>query len=175
MAGLQSKTYDPTVQAEFQLGLADSGRSTCRNPSCSLHPKRKIAKGSIRIARMEQSPSDHLDHMKGRIVPKWVHLECCAPVILQEAVDRYGAIEHVPGYDELEDDDDRSQVRKITANILEGIEAAAAPNDDKEETTRTSSRKKKETSSNKPKKAIKAKKSAANEIKKKTASSRNSK
>jgi hypothetical protein len=81
------------------------------------------AKGSLRIARMEASPSDHLDHMKSRVVPKWVHLECCAAVILQEAADRYKAIENVPGYEELEQDD-QSEVLQITANILEGIEAA---------------------------------------------------
>jgi len=160
MAGLLSKTYDPTVAAEFQLGLADSGRSTCRNPTCTLNPTRKIAKGSLRIARMEASPSDHLDHMKSRVVPKWVHLECCAAVILQEAVDRYEAIENVPGYQELEQED-QSEVLQITANILEGIEAAPK----KEKIAQ-----KKETNS-KPK-AIKAKKTATKTKKKKSANTK---
>jgi len=120
MAGLLSKTYDPTVPADFQLELARSGQSTCRNPHCLVSENRKIAKGCLRIARMEASPSDDKKNMKGRVVPKWVHLQCCDPVILQEAVDRYGgSIEHVPGYEALEEEN-QAAVMRIAKNTLSG-------------------------------------------------------
>ena len=98
MAGFASKTYNPSEQAPFKIGMASSGRSKCRNPSC----KEKIKKGELRIARMEKSPTEALNQRTfGKLLPKWVHMRCCAPVILREAVDRYGDIEGVPGYDEL--------------------------------------------------------------------------
>jgi hypothetical protein len=116
MAGLASHTYDPTVPADFQLGIAASGRGGCRNPACEMSnaQSKKIAKGALRIARMEPSPTEKLG---GRVVPKWVHLECCAPVILQEAVDRYNGIEHVPGFDSLEIEQ-QTQVAEIAMTIL---------------------------------------------------------
>jgi adenylate kinase family enzyme len=123
MAGLASHTYDPTIPAEFEFELAKSGRSTCRNPKClfkATQGNRKIQKGALRIARVEDSPT------MNRKVPKWVHLECCAPVILQEAVTRYKGFERLPGFDELEAEK-QSEAVEIVMGIL-GIENSTSGN-----------------------------------------------
>ena len=129
MAGLASSTYDPTVCAEFEFGVAPSGRAKCRNPNCCNNNKRTIQKGALRIGRVEASPSN-LPGAGGRKVPKWVHLECCAPVILQEAIGRYGELEQFPGFSELEADTQTKAV-EIVMGILGRIENDASHSDNK--------------------------------------------
>jgi hypothetical protein len=86
-------------------------------------------------------------------------LECCAAVILQEAADGYKR-RKCARIQELEQDD-QSEVLQITANILEGIEAA--PKTEK-------IAQQKETSS--AKMCIKAKKVATKTKKKKSANTK---
>jgi hypothetical protein len=45
--------------------------------------------------------------LNGRVVPKYVHLDCCKSSVLQEAVDKYDGIANIPGYwsPDLTDDD----------------------------------------------------------------------
>jgi hypothetical protein len=122
MAGLASKTYDPSEQAPFKIEVASSGRSKCRNPAC-CGDKKMIKKGELRIARMEKSPTEELNQrLHGKLMPKWVHMRCCAPVILREAVNQYGGIEGVPGYDALEPDtigeDPKAEAKALTCSIL---------------------------------------------------------
>jgi len=131
MAGLASKTYNPSELAPFKIEMATSGRSKCRNPQCPF-PKRTIRKGELRIARMEQSPTEALnDRLYGKLMPKWVHLQCCAPVILQEAVTRYGGIEAVPGYDDLGPtkicQDPHTEAQELTRSILALASTPAGP------------------------------------------------
>ena len=117
MAGLASTTYDPSESASFTMEHATSGRSKCRNPSC-LGAAKTITKGDLRIGRMEKSPTAKLDaQMRGKLVPKWVHIACCAKVILREAIDNYGSIDGVPGFDSL-DADGQAEARRVTAAIL---------------------------------------------------------
>lgn len=123
MAGLESKTYNALEKAPFKIEMASSGRSKCRNPSCKGE-KKSIKKGELRMARMEPSPTDILsDRLYGKLMPKWVHMRCCASVILQEAVDRYGGtIEGVPGYDDLEPSviclEPKAEALALTQSIL---------------------------------------------------------
>lgn len=123
MAGLASKTYNLTEEAPFRIETASSGRSKCRNPSCKGAAK-TIRKGELRIARLEASPTDKLNgrFFKKKLFPKWVHMRCCAPVILQEAVDRYGGIEGVPGYNDLQpnkiSEDPKAEAQELTPLIL---------------------------------------------------------
>jgi len=162
MAGLASKTYDSSEEAPFKIEIASSGRSKCRNPACT-GDKKTIRKGELRIARLEASPTEALnERLHGKRVPKWVHLRCCAPVILREAVDRYGGIEGVPGYDALEGnkicEDPKAEAQALTHSIL-GIESGSSTSyksgsekkegDDtknKASTKTTASKKKKKTS-----------------------------
>ena len=130
MAGLASKTYNPSEEAPFKIEIASSGRSKCRNPACT-GDKKTIKKGELRIARLEASPTEALnERLHGKLVPKWVHLRCCAPVILREAVDRYGGIEGVPGYDALEAnkicEDPKEEAQALTHSILAGIEMSGS-------------------------------------------------
>lgn len=122
MAGLASKTYNPAEPAPFKIEMALSGRSKCRNPSCQ-GDKKTIKKGELRIARMEKSPTEALDgRLHGKLMPKWVHMRCCAPVILQEAIDQYGGIEGIPGYNELEGtkicEAPKAEAQALTQSIL---------------------------------------------------------
>lgn len=87
-----------------------------------------------------------------------VHLECCAPVILQEAVDRYDGLANVPGYDLLEQDH-QSDALQIASTVLAIDETP--PERKKKEANNTSKTKEKAATNTKKHKAIEAQEPSA--------------